>query len=318
MHKAGHIEVTGEIGKNGKKSAYLTRLEDAVNSLNTAKNTDYTPDEVFNIASEYLDEIRRRHGKFQTIATRYAEAPEVSAQQVREILGEDFPVTLVDKLETPEGRKAMGMYYQGAIEIAKNPVSTTGYHEAFHAWTELYGDETVLKKAFDQVKREKGYTKNIDAEEYLAEAFAEWKLAGKGSYTGAVKQFFQTLWNDIKGIIGKADQVIKMFKDVGKKNKVKELQKNLAFQEVGYQSPNGLTTKVLEQLQGRQSVSKEYIQNLLKSAEVKQVERDIFTEKLANFPDKVDVGELSDQVRAELLPLKTNSTNIINEELGAD
>lgn len=212
----------------------------------------------------------------------------------------------------------MGMYYQGAIEIAKNPVSTTGYHEAFHAWTELYGDETVLKKAFDQVKREKGYTKNIDAEEYLAEAFAEWKLAGKGSYTGAVKQFFQTLWNDIKGIMGKADEVLKMFKEVGKKSKVKELQKNLAFQEVGYQSPNGLTTKVLEQLQGRQSVSKEYIQNLLKSAEVKQVERDIFTEKLANFQDKVDVGELSDQVRAELLPLTVNATDVTAAELGAD
>lgn len=144
---------------------------------------------------------------------------------MREILGEDFPVRLVDKLETPEGRKAMGMYYQGAIEIAKNPVSTTGYHEAFHAWTELYGDETVLKKAFDQVKRERGYTKNIDAEEYLAEAFAEWKLAGKGSYTGAVKKFFQTLWNDIKSIIGKQDDVLKMFKDVGKQGKVKETKK---------------------------------------------------------------------------------------------
>jgi hypothetical protein len=89
-----------------------------------------------------------------------------------------------------------------------------------------------------------------------------------------------------------------------------EMSKNRMLQDLAYESPNGITTKVLDELQGRTSVSKEYIQNLLKRDDVRQVEKDIFAEKLRNFGDKVDVGELSDQIRAELLPLKTTSSDV--------
>ena len=88
-----------------------------------------------------------------------------------------------------------------------------------------------------------------------------------------------------------------------------ELSKNALFQDIAYQAPNGITTKVLEELQGRTSVSKEFIQNLLKRDDVRQVEKDLFAGKLRNFGDKVDIGELGDQIRTELLPLKVRDVN---------
>jgi len=87
-----------------------------------------------------------------------------------------------------------------------------------------------------------------------------------------------------------------------------ELSKNRMLQDISYESPNGITTKVLEELQGRTSVSKQFIENLLKRDDVRQVEKEIFAEKLRNFGDKVDIGELGDQIRAELLPLKPKSS----------
>lgn len=131
-----------------------------------------------------------------------------------------------------------------------------------------------------------------------------WKLSARGT-SGALKQFFQAIWEDIKSLIGKQDKVTDLFRNVGKKGRMNELSKNRMLQDISYESPNGITTKVLDELQGRTSVSKQFIENLLKRDDVRQVEKEIFAEKLRNFGDKVDIGELSDQVRAELLPLKT-------------
>jgi len=203
----------------------------------------------------------------------------------------------------------MGMYFQGVVEIAKNPVATTGYHEAFHAWLDIYGPSKLRDAAFKQIERTTGLTSRLDIEEHLAESFAMWKLSGR-TVSGALKQFFQAVWEDIKGMIGKQDKVTDLFRNVGKKGRMNEMSKNRMLQDLVYESPNGITTKVLDELQGRTSVSKEFIQNLLKRDDVRQVEKDIFAEKLRNFGDKVDVGELGDQIRAELLPLKTTSSDI--------
>lgn len=62
-----------------------------------------------------------------------------------------------------------------------------------------------------------------------------------------------------------------------------ELSKNRMLQDISYESPNGITTKVLDELQGRTSISKQFIENLLKRDDVRQVEKEIFAEKLRNF-----------------------------------
>ncbi len=65
-----------------------------------------------------------------------------------------------------------------------------------------------------------------------------------------------------------------------------------------------LSTKIIGKLEGKTTVSKQFISDLTNSGDVKQVERDIIREALANEGDKVNVAQFADKVKAELLPLK--------------
>ena len=68
---------------------------------------------------------------------------------------------------------------------------------------------------------------------------------------------------------------------------------------------DNLSTKILEDLKGKTTVSKQYILDATNRGELKQIERDITREVLDTMPgDKIDVKEFADKVKAELLPLK--------------
>jgi hypothetical protein len=49
-----------------------------------------------------VSDIQQKQKKFQTLADRYAVAPELSVKQVKEIMGKDFPVKIVDRLKTED------------------------------------------------------------------------------------------------------------------------------------------------------------------------------------------------------------------------
>lgn len=73
-----------------------------------------------------------------------------------------------------------------------------------------------------------------------------------------------------------------------------------------------LTTKVLSKLEGRDTVSKQFISDLTNSGELKQVERDIIREALATETGKeVDVPKFVEKVQAELLPLKVKQSGVV-------
>ena len=79
-------------------------------------------------------------------------------------------------------------------------------------------------------------------------------------------------------------------------------------------SADNLSTKILEDLKGKTTVSKQYILDATNRGELKQIERDITREVLDTMPgDKIDVKEFADKVKSELLPLE-----IIDEPLKAD
>lgn len=66
-----------------------------------------------------------------------------------------------------------------------------------------------------------------------------------------------------------------------------------------------LTTKILDKLKGKTTVSRQFIEDLTNSPDLKQSERDLIRSKLAESTgDKVDVQKFSDEVKAELLPLE--------------
>lgn len=79
-----------------------------------------------------------------------------------------------------------------------------------------------------------------------------------------------------------------------------------------------LTLTTLEKLKGRSTVSKEFISNLTNSGDLKQSERDVIREALETEGDTVNVKAFADKVKAELLPLTTQSTDVSRKDLGID
>jgi hypothetical protein len=76
-----------------------------------------------------------------------------------------------------------------------------------------------------------------------------------------------------------------------------------------YKESGDLTTKLLKKLEGKTTVSKQFISDLTNSPDLKQVEKDLIRDVLAQEPDKVDVTEFSQKVKQELLPLDRKSLN---------
>jgi len=73
--------------------------------------------------------------------------------------------------------------------------------------------------------------------------------------------------------------------------------------KAGFQGAKNLTTKVLDQLKGKTSVSRQFIEDQLKREGVKEAEKAAVQKALANHGDKVDVQKLADDVEESLLPL---------------
>ena len=66
-----------------------------------------------------------------------------------------------------------------------------------------------------------------------------------------------------------------------------------------------LTTKILKKLEGKTgTVKKQYISDLAKQQDIKQVEKDIINQVLKKFPDDIDIATFKEKVLAELLPLE--------------
>lgn len=71
-----------------------------------------------------------------------------------------------------------------------------------------------------------------------------------------------------------------------------------------YKETGELTTKVLKKLEGRTTVSKQFISDLTNSPDLKQSERDLIRNTLKNEGNIVSVKDFADKVKTELLPLE--------------
>ena len=72
----------------------------------------------------------------------------------------------------------------------------------------------------------------------------------------------------------------------------------------GFEGFDDLSTKLLEQLKGRKTVSKQFIEDATNQAALKQPERDLIRTMLKDEPDTIDVTAFANKVKSELLPLE--------------
>lgn len=75
-----------------------------------------------------------------------------------------------------------------------------------------------------------------------------------------------------------------------------------------------LTTKILNRLGDRKTVSKTFISDLAKMPDIKQKEKEIINEVLKGEPNTINVEEFKQKVRAELLPLDVVSEGSSSDE----
>ncbi len=78
----------------------------------------------------------------------------------------------------------------------------------------------------------------------------------------------------------------------------------------GYKETGNLTTTILKDLEGKTTVSRQYIMDATNRGELKQVERDLIREILETEKgDTIDVAKFAEKVKSELLPLKRVNAN---------
>lgn len=75
-----------------------------------------------------------------------------------------------------------------------------------------------------------------------------------------------------------------------------------------YKEAGALTTKILKKLEGKSTVSKQFISDLTNSGDLKQSERDLIRQALEGEGNTVNVPQFAEKVKAELLPLKVKSS----------
>lgn len=99
---------------------------------------------------------------------------------------------------------------------------------------------------------------------------------------------------------------------------VSEVPKNQTIAEVAPERQPNLTTKILEELGNRDTVSKQFVLDLTKRADIKQSERDMVQKLLENEGDKIEVRKFKESVTSELLPLSMKSTSIKDWDTGKE
>lgn len=82
-----------------------------------------------------------------------------------------------------------------------------------------------------------------------------------------------------------------------------------------YEGEKDLSTKILDDLKGKSTVSKQYILDSTNRPELKQTERDTVREVLKDYPDgsQVPVAEFAGKVKAELLPLEAYQSGMVTK-----
>lgn len=106
----------------------------------------------------------------------------------------NIPVRVYEQIYTSMGQKAHGAFHKAAgFLMSKTAKKGTRFHEEFHAVFNLGLPEPIRAKVLEDVKKHYGITDNVQAEEYLADAFQEYMQTLDTSLTARIKRAFKRL-----------------------------------------------------------------------------------------------------------------------------
>lgn len=110
-------------------------------------------------------------------------SPDEAQAKIRKYFTEEeVPVVFQEIITTPWGQEAYGKYHDGAITLVKNPRIDTPDHEALHAYFDMFTTKNRQKKVLEEVKSKQKITDDVEAEEWLADGFADF-VAKRKTFT---------------------------------------------------------------------------------------------------------------------------------------
>jgi hypothetical protein len=102
----------------------------------------------------------------------------------------EVPVQIANTLlNLPGDKVAEGMFSKGVITLMRGARQGVGYHEAFHAVTQMYLSDDEVSKLYDQLRASEGVPMtNLECEEFLAEEFRVY-VANRKAYPNKIVQW---------------------------------------------------------------------------------------------------------------------------------
>lgn len=227
LWKVGRNKVIDRNYRKEQELKFTTKKERLIEAI--AERNNLSPSEAKDRYDRELNRARDTGERYQA-RQEYSRAPEsvqkthLSPEEawarIRKYFSdEEVPVIFQDKITTPRGQDAYGKYHEWAITMIKYPKLTTPDHEAFHAYFDLFTTKNRQKQVLKTVKKQQNIKDNIEAEEWLADNFAEF-VAKRETFTWAVKSFFWDVRSGIKKVFGKEDAVRRLYRDIINKERV--------------------------------------------------------------------------------------------------
>lgn len=157
----------------------------------------------------------------QSYTNRNLDAPTISQKEAKAIVRKYFSddqvsVQLADRIITNDGIEAFGMYKDKLIAFAKNPTKYTPEHEVFHAFFDMTLSAKEKNTILKGVMKEKGFKTKLDAEEFMADTFAEFVVGRREvqGITPRLKKIFADLAHMFKQFFGKEDKVEALYREL--------------------------------------------------------------------------------------------------------
>lgn len=190
----------------------------------------------------------------------------------------------------------------------------------------LYGDltpkqlEEEMAKDFQQFVKDQESGKPTSFFGKIAEFFQKLLASVKRLFRNEtdIKEFYRTIYEGKATedtVIPKNEKLQKFIDDAKTTGTMDFRKEQYALGKFLEKTPEkeifndrgDVTLKTLTKLEGHSTVSKQFIEDLTNSSDIKQPERDLLRAMLETEPDTVNIPEFAERVRDELLPLKVYS-----------
>jgi hypothetical protein len=197
------LKLTGVDKINAKYDAELAALEQPIEEQ---AQEPFTP-------KEETNPLSKLKGK-ELLQSKQAvtEEESISNEEIQFII-DRFGEQTLNHLRNVVNSNAYGTWMNAIITLYSDAKRGTGYHEAWHHFSQMYLTQTQKSILYKQVLKQRPDLKTfLEVEEYLADEFKNFSLNGTTSLPS--RNLFQQLWDWIKWVFTNQPSINRAFKQL--------------------------------------------------------------------------------------------------------